>query len=144
MQFTIVCNKKRKPNQNTTRVRIVIAGAGVVITGDRIIIIGARIIIIGARIIIAGTAYVFWGKCHKNRFILTLFLVFSGKIRNEEKKMRVHVISHDPLQLIPQKNQSRKDPSREVRAEKISSQYHTATILYESDPQFRSMIAIST
>ena len=66
-----MCNKKRKPNQNTTRVRVVIAGT--------------RIIFAGARIIIAGTPYVFWRKSHKNRFLLTLFLIFLGKIINEEK-----------------------------------------------------------
>ena len=71
--------KRKKTNQNTTRARIVIAGAGVVIAGTRIIITGARIII-------AGILYVFWGKNHKNRFLLTLFFVFSGKIKNEEKK----------------------------------------------------------
>ena len=78
MKFIVVCNQKRKPNQNTTRARIVIAEAGVVIAG-------ARIIITGARIIIAGTLCVFWGKSHKNRFLLTIFLVFSGKISNKEK-----------------------------------------------------------
>ena len=62
-------NKKRKPNQNTARARIVIAGAGVVIAG-------AGVVIAGARIIIARTPYVFWGKSHKNRFLLALFLVF--------------------------------------------------------------------
>ena len=72
-----MCNKKRKPNQNSTRAPIVIAGAGAVIAG-------ARIIITKARIIIAGT-HVFWRKNHKNRFLLTLLLVFSGKIRIEEK-----------------------------------------------------------
>ncbi|KAF3549145.1 hypothetical protein DY000_02008329 [Brassica cretica] len=61
----------RKPNQNTTRARIVIAGAGVVIAGSRMIITGVRIII-------AGTPYVFCGENHKNRFLLTLTLVFSG------------------------------------------------------------------
>ena len=96
----------RKPNQNTTRARIVIAGAGVVIAGSRIIITGARIII-------AGTPYVLWKKSHKNRFLLTLTLVFSGKIRNE-KKMRVHVIPHDPYRPIPEKAHTRKDPSREA------------------------------
>ncbi|KAF3515747.1 hypothetical protein DY000_02061502 [Brassica cretica] len=73
MKFIVVCNQKRKPNQNTTRARIVIAEAGVVIAG-------ARIIITGARIIIAGTLCVFWGKSHKNRFLLTIFLVFSGEL----------------------------------------------------------------
>ena len=32
-----------------------------------------------------------------------------------KKKMRVHVIPHDPFRPIPQKTQSRKDPSREAR-----------------------------
>ena len=71
-------NKERKPNKNTTRIRIVIAGAGVVIAE-------ARIIITVAQIIIAGTPYVLWGKSHKNRFLLTFSIVFSCKIRNEEK-----------------------------------------------------------
>jgi len=74
-----VCNKKRKPNQNTTRARIVIAGAGVVIARSRIIITGARIII-------AGTPYVFWGKNHKNRFFFSFSLSHYFQVKKEMKK----------------------------------------------------------
>ena len=72
-----MCNKKRKPNQNTTR----------------------------AQIVIARTPYVFWEKSHKNHFFLTLFLVFliwNKKWR--KKKMRVHVIPQDPFRSISQKS----------------------------------------
>ena len=102
-QFIVVCNKKRKPNQNTTKARIVIAGAGVVLAG-------AQIIITGARIIIVITPYVLWRKIHKNRFLLALLLVFFiGKIRNEEKNtdpcnsawfVSVH-LAKDPVPQIP-------------------------------------------
>ena len=55
------------------------------------------------------------GKVTRIAFFSFSFSSFSGKIRNEEKKMRVHVILHNPFRPIPQKTQSRKDPSREAR-----------------------------
>ena len=42
--------------------------------------------------------------------------------------MRVHVIPHDPFWLIPQKTQSRKDPSREAR--KFTGLENFVPILY--------------
>ena len=47
--------------------------------------------------------------------------------------MRVHVIPHDPFWPIPEKAQSRKDPSHEARefaGLKTSSQYRSTRVLY--------------
>ena len=46
--------------------------------------------------------------------------------------MRVHVIPHDPFRPIPQKTQSRKDPSREAR--KFASLKNLVPIPYRDSP----------
>ena len=50
------------------------------------------------------------GKITRVAFFPLSFSCLSGKIRNEGK-IRVHIILHDPFRSIPQKTQSRKDPS---------------------------------
>lgn len=54
----------------------------------------------------------FGGKSPKIALFSLSLSFFPGKIRNE--KIRFHVIPHDPFWAIPQKIQSRKDPSFEA------------------------------
>ncbi|WZZ41044.1 hypothetical protein YC2023_037303 [Brassica napus] len=60
--------------------------------------------------------------------------------------MRVHVIPQDPFRSIPQKAQSRKNPSRE--AHKFADLENFVPIpsrysLLRTDPRSKSMVAIS-